>query len=103
MQQTVSNIPENIVQDCVTSDIWQDISAIEIRKKIFEIAASCKLDINNIFLRNLNVNSLRNKFEFVNELIKYTFDVFLVDKSKLDSSVSESQFPIPGYRIIPEN
>ena len=73
IQQTVSNIPGNILQHCGTSDIWPDISAVEIRKMIFEIAASCKLDINNIFLRNLNVNSLRNKSEFVNELIKYTF------------------------------
>ena len=32
----------------------------------------------NAFLGHLNVNSLRNKFESLNELIKDTFDIFLV-------------------------
>ena len=38
----------------------------------------------NVFLEHLNVNSLRNKFESLNELIKDTFDIFLVSESKLD-------------------
>ena len=41
---------------------------------------------------NFDVSSLRNKFEFMNKPIKDTFDIFLVSKSKLDSSVSESRF-----------
>ena len=54
----------------------------------------------NALLRYLNVNSLRNKFEFINELTRDTFDIFLVTKSKLDPSVSENRFSIPCYRII---
>ena len=42
----------------------------------------------NVFLGHLNVNSLRIKFESLNELIKDTFDIFLVTESKLDSSFS---------------
>ena len=42
----------------------------------------------NVFLEHLNVNSLRNKFESSNKLIKDTFDIFLVTESKLDSSFS---------------
>ena len=38
----------------------------------------------NVFLGHLNVNSLRNKFESLNKLIKDTFDIFLVSESKLD-------------------
>ena len=51
----------------------------------------------NVFLGHLNVNSLRNKFESLNELIK---DIFLWSESKLDSSSSDSQFLVPGYRIV---
>ena len=42
----------------------------------------------NGFLEHLNVTSLRNKFESSNELIKDTFDIFLVAESQLDSSFS---------------
>ena len=53
----------------------------------------------NVFLGHLNVNSLRNKSlnESLNELIK---DIFLWSESKLDSSFSDSQFLVPGYRIV---
>ena len=54
----------------------------------------------NVFLGHLDVNSLRNKFESLNELIKDTFDIFLETESKLDSSFPDSQFSIPGYRIV---
>ena len=54
----------------------------------------------NVFLRYLDVNSLRNKFEFINELTKDISDIFLVTKSKLDPRVSENRFSIPCYRII---
>ena len=33
-------------------------------------------------------------------MIKYTFDIALVSESKLDSSVPDSQFSLPGYRIV---
>ena len=41
-----------------------------------------------------------HKFECVWELIKDTFDIFLVSESKLDSSFPDEQFSIPGYRIV---
>ena len=40
----------------------------------------------NVFLGHLNINSIKNKFESVWELIKDTFDIFLLSESKLDSS-----------------
>ena len=54
----------------------------------------------NIFLGHLNINSIKNKFESVWELIKDTFDILLVSESKLDSSFPDDQFSIPGYRIV---
>ena len=37
----------------------------------------------NVFLANLDINSLRNKFESVTELIKDTLDILLLSESKL--------------------
>ena len=48
----------------------------------------------------MNLNSIRNKFEALEFLIKDKFDVFLASESKLDSSFPEAQFEIPSYRIF---
>ena len=53
-----------------------------------------------IFFEHLNVNSVRNKSEALEFLIKDKLDVFLVSESKLDSSFPEAEFKIPGYRIF---
>ena len=52
----------------------------------------------HVFLGHLNITSIKNKFDPVWELIKDTFDVFLLSESKLDSSFPDDQFSIPGYR-----
>ena len=54
----------------------------------------------NLFFAYLNVNSLRNKFEASEFLIKDKFDVFCASESKFDSSFPEAQFKIPYYRIF---
>ena len=54
----------------------------------------------NVFFGQLNVNSIRNKFESVQEIIKNTFDIFLVCETKTDSSFPNQQFCIPEYRIF---
>ena len=54
----------------------------------------------NVFHGHLNINSVSNKFEALEFLLKDKFDVFLVSESKLDSSFPEAQFKIPGYRIF---
>ena len=54
----------------------------------------------NLVFGYLNVNCLRNKFKTLEFLIKDKFGVFLISESKLDSSFSEAEFKIPGYRIF---
>ena len=46
------------------------------------------------------MNSIRNKFEPVQEIIQNTFDIFLVCETKIDSSFPNQQFCIPEYRIF---
>ena len=54
----------------------------------------------NVFLGHLNINSIKKKFESVWELIKDTFDIYLLRESKLDSSFPDDQISIHGYRIV---
>ena len=54
----------------------------------------------NIFLGHLNTNSIKNKFESVWELIKHTFDIFLVSESNHDLCFRDDQFSISGYQIV---
>ena len=50
IQRTISNNPECIVQHCGTNDLRQNTSAVEIGKKMLELAVSCKSDSNNILI-----------------------------------------------------
>ena len=54
---------------------------------------------NNTMIGHLNINSFRNKFAFVEDIIKL-FDVFLVSESKLDHTFPSNQFRINGYKIF---
>ena len=51
-----------------------------------------KSNINVLIFGQLNINSLRNKFDMVSELIKGFVDVFMISETKLDDSFPEGQF-----------
>ena len=52
---------------------------------------------NRLIIGNLNVNSLRNKFQMLEELIKDKIDIFLISETKLDSSFPSGQLVIKDY------
>ena len=54
---------------------------------------------NNTITGYLNINSFRNKFVFVEDIIKH-FHVFLVSESELDHTFPGNQFRINGYKIF---
>ena len=54
----------------------------------------------NLCFGHFNVNSVSNKFEGLELLIKDKFDIFPVSESKLDSNFPEAQFKVPAYRIF---
>ena len=56
-----------------------------------------KSNVNKLIFGQLNINSLRNKFDMVSELIKGFVDVFMISETKLDDSFPEGQFFIEGY------
>ena len=56
-------------------------------------------NVSNAVIGHLKINSFRNKFVFVEDIIKL-FDVFLVSESKLDYTFPSNQFRINGYKIF---
>ena len=50
-----------------------------------------------IILGRLNINSIRNKFEMLADLVIKKIDILLISETKIDDSFTSSQFYIPGY------
>ena len=48
---------------------------------------------------HLNINSLRNKFEMLREIVQDKLDIFLVSETKVDPSFPSSQFAIKGFSV----
>ena len=64
-----------------------------------------KIELRNLRLKNpnrlvcahLNINSVRNKFELLINIIKDNIDILMVSETKLDSSFPKGQFQLHGY------
>ena len=55
-------------------------------------------NLKNIIIGQLNINSLRNKFCDLVELVKGKLDILVITETKLDYTFPEKQFLIPGYK-----
>ena len=56
-------------------------------------------NFNKLITAHLNINSLRNKFEFLISLIKDNTDFLMISETKLDQSFPTNQFMINGFSI----
>ena len=54
-------------------------------------------NINRVTIGQININSVRNKFDFLSHLISGYIDILLITETKLDISFPEAQFHINGY------
>ena len=52
------------------------------------------------FFCHLSANSTQNKLVGIQELIKRTFDIFLISETKIDDSFPNAQFKIEGYKTF---
>ena len=52
---------------------------------------------NRLIIAQLNINSIRNKLDSSNEIIKDNIDVLLISETKIDSSFPTAQFYIDGF------
>ena len=51
----------------------------------------------NIIFSNININSIRNKFENLCDIVGNNVDVLSIAETKLDSSFPNAQFLLPGF------
>ena len=54
-------------------------------------------NVNRVAIDNLNINSVPNKFNQLEELVLKHVDIFMPTETKLDDSFPNSQFPVDGF------
>ena len=58
------------------------------------ILKTCKLNnVNRISIDHININSLRNKFHALTEIIKNKIDILMISESKIDDSFRSTNLP----------
>ena len=55
--------------------------------------------MNKIIVGQLNINSIRNKFDFLAQQVKGNIDILMISETKLDESFPVGQFLIAGYSV----
>ena len=53
--------------------------------------------VNKIIIGHLNINSLRNKFEFLFEVTRGKVDILMISETKIDESFPLGQFKVNGF------
>ena len=66
-------------------------------KCIESLKAVRKSNLNRIVVARLNINSLRNKFDYLIKQITGNIGILMISETKLDSSFPTGQFLINGY------
>ena len=62
-----------------------------------DLKALCLKNFIKLTIAHSNINSLRNKFEFLISLIKDNRDILMISETKLDPSFPTNQFMINGF------
>ena len=52
---------------------------------------------NRLIFAHLNINSLRNKFDLLTNIVKDKIDILMISETKLDSSFPKGQFNLRGF------
>ena len=55
--------------------------------------------MNKIVAGHLNINSIRNKFDFLAHQVRGNIYILLISETKLDESFSPGQFLLDGYSV----
>lgn len=106
---TSTNIEENKCNDTsdskrkvVSSKKLSSNESFQNKNEAFETGLDTlkeiKLNnINRISIGQININSLRNKFDFLNSMVNGNLDILLVTECKIDDSFPTAQFHMQGY------
>lgn len=83
-------------------DIGKELTVIKnFRSYIDQITDEKKLNTHEFMVLHLNINSIFNKLHEVNEILNLKIvDIFMINETKLDSSVPISFYNHPSYNIL---
>ena len=73
-------------------DINSDVDSHIVKLKNIRLKNPTRL-----IFAHININSIRNKFDMLSDLIVGKVDILMITETKLDSSFPDSQFLIKGY------
>ena len=54
-------------------------------------------DLNRVIIRQININSIRNKIELLSEAVLGNIDILMISETKIDMSFWTSQSVIQGF------
>ena len=54
-------------------------------------------NVGRVIIGYLNINSIRNKFDALRDIIAANIDILMVAETKIDSSFPRGQFLIDGF------
>ena len=83
----------NISHEFLHDSIYRDYLRGDVDNKslLQKMRLTCK---DNLIIAHLNINSIRNKFDLLKELISNNIDILVIPKTKLDPSFPPGQFHI---------
>ena len=56
-------------------------------------------NVNRLIFGQIDINSIRNRFEVLFSLASNSIDVLLISETKNDNTLPMSQFCVPGYSV----
>ena len=87
MSINVSDFPVNKTVD--TNESYEKFSSSLIKIK--------RENINRIVFAQININSIRNKFDMLSSAINGNIDILVITETKIDNSFPTQQFLMTGY------
>ena len=103
LNSSVANTARLIISktNCLEENLNGENSSFENNKKCsyaFQSVQKHRLqNPKNNIKGHLNVNSLRNKFEAVEELVQNKVNIYFLSQTKIDKTFLNQQFTINGY------
>ena len=86
----------NDISACITENV--NVENINNSGNLSDSLKNLKIkNSNGLALGNLNINTINNKFDQLQHIIKNNVDVLVVTEMKLDSSFPNGQFSINGF------
>ena len=86
-----NSIEQNDSHSIVSEDAHESASHILKNLKI--------RNVNRLIIGQLNINSIKGKFDLLKESIKDYIDILIITETKIDESFTSNQFSMDGFKV----